>query len=127
MPTIKNNLVAVLVFLGIIIVIGFVVLLLILEKPIDQYVGSLTTIVALVSGLGLIGARVDKVSKNVNGNTSRLLNENDYLRQRNAALEQAAVSTETGPVVVDPEPLMSEDTVERIKRDRDSLPAHRSE
>lgn len=122
MPTIKNNLVAVLVFLGLIIIIGFVVLLLILDKPIDQYVGSLTTIVAIVSGLGLLGNRIDKVSKNVNGNTTKLLNENASLRERNAHLE-ATQGLGFSPGV----PLMSEDTVSRIAADRDTLPAHKAE
>lgn len=124
---IKNNLTTVLIAcLAALLIIALTVIVITGNNP-DKYIGSISTLVGLLITAGVIGPRLDKVSKNVNGNTTRLTDENDYLRKRNAALEQAAAIQGTGPVVVAPEPLMSEDTIERIKSDRDSLPAHRSE
>lgn len=121
---IKTNLTTIITAVGVMFIVALLALLIILDKPVDTYIGSLTTLAALLTTTGILGARLDKVSKNVNGNTTRLLDENAKLR------ETAAV-TGSNPQVIDsavysePMPeLMSEDTINKIKADRDQLPKH---
>lgn len=118
-----KNLTSVLVAVGVFIILIFVGLLIILDKDPSTYVGSLTTIITVVAGLGLIGNRLDKVSKNVNGNTTRLLEDNDRLRKLAGVREGVPVErpdSEYAP------PLLSEDTLTSISDINDKLPTHRA-
>lgn len=119
----KTNLATIITAVGVLFVIALLGLLIILDKPVDTYIGSLTTLAALLTTTGILGARLDKVSKNVNGNTTRLLNENEQLRQ--VAGTPTTGSTPVAEGYADPMPeLMSEETLNRIKSDRDALPRH---
>lgn len=116
----KSNIAVVLTAIGVMFIVGLLALLIILEKPVDTYIGSLTTLSALLVANGILGSRIDKVSKNVNGNTTRLMNENEQLRK--------ALGIQTGPIDTGFQPtdkLMSEETIMRIRKDRDALPSHR--
>lgn len=117
----KTNLTLIITAVGVLFIVALLALLIILDKPVDNYLGSLATLAGLLTTTGILGSRLDKVSKNVNGNTTRLLNENAQLR------EVASVSTGETPVTAyaDPmPPLMSENTINQIKADRDQLPKH---
>jgi hypothetical protein len=86
-------------------------------------------IVITAAGLGSLqvtqAQKLDNVAKNVNGNTTRLLDELERLR----ANEAARLAAEGAPVPadnvdtsgIDP---MTEDTLLRIKSQRDTLPKH---
>jgi hypothetical protein len=70
-------------------------------------------------------ATLDTVAKNVNGNTSRLLEAVEAL-----LAERGVSTTQKAPeerVLTSSEPPISEDTILRIKSDRDQLPSHRAE
>ncbi|QXG07822.1 hypothetical protein [Curtobacterium phage Reje] len=122
--SLKNNIVAVLTTLTIIFVIGLLALLIILDKKVDVYIGSLTTLTALLVTNGIIGQRLDKVSKNVNGNTHRLMNENAKLREMLGIPNTGSVPVPNPNGFTPSDPIMSEDTMLRIRRDADSLPSH---
>jgi len=109
---IKNNLTTILVAcLAALLIVALTVIVITGNNP-DKYIGSISTLVGLLITAGVIGPRLDKVSKNVNGNTTRLMNTID---QQNALI----VSLGGTPVQTD--------GIEQIAADRDSLPAHRSE
>lgn len=123
----KNNLVVILLGIGTFLVLALVALLIILDKDPTTYIGSLTTLIGFFIASGLLGSRLQTVAKNVNGNTTKLLEENRQLREQNSSLLAAAPAVDLrDPSEVAP-PLMSEDTVGRIQADVDSLPSHRSE
>lgn len=119
-----NKLVTIFIGIGAIVLLAFLALILILDKDVEAYIGSITTLVTLLVTTGLIGRRLDVVSKNVNGNTSKLLEENKALR------ELVGVGTDTVTTARKPEdvaiPLMSEDTIQRISDDKDRLPSHKA-
>lgn len=109
-----------LIGIGGIIVLILIGVLIVLDKDPTAYVGSLATIVTLLSGLGIIGKRLETVAKNVNGNSTKLLKENSELRQ---ALLNALNNENHRRDIVAP-PLMSEDTLTGIQDDVDRLPKH---
>jgi hypothetical protein len=122
---IKSNLTAILVAsLVAILAIALLIIVISGNDP-DKYIGSISTLVGLLVTAGVIGGRLDKVSKNVNGNTTKVLNENAALRERNAYLEATFSETPKDNGFQASVPLMSEDTINRIKADRDDLPSHK--
>lgn len=70
-------------------------------------------------------SKLDTVAKNVNGNTSRLLEAVEAL-----LAERGVATTQQAPPVQNysaSEPPISEDTIARIRKDKDELPSHRAE
>lgn len=130
----------------VIVGIGGFVLLTLNGHDTSKFEGFLLLLLPLIigiSGLGVVQARqsseLQKIGKNVNGNQTRLLNENAALRQQLAYLSGTPlpasgfvvaqvdpITNETVPVQGDTvyPPLMSEDTIMRIHADKDSLPRH---
>lgn len=109
-----------LIGIGAIIVLVLIALLIILDKDPSSYVGSLAAIVTTLAGLGIVGKRLETVAKNVNGNSTKLLDENSQLRE---ALLSALNNESHRRDIVAPE-LMSEDTLGAIQSDVDRLPKH---
>lgn len=109
-----------LIGIGSFIVLVLIGVLIILDKDPTTYVGSLAVIVTTLAGLGILGKRQEQIAKNVNGNSTKLLNENAALRD---ALLNALNNADHRREVVAP-PLMSEDTISRISEDVDKLPKH---
>lgn len=109
-----------LIGIGSMIVLVLIAVLIILDKDPTRYVGSLATIVTVLTGIGILGKRQEQIAKNVNGNSTKLLNENAALRE---ALLNALNNADHRREIVAP-PLMSEDTVGRIQEDVDKLPKH---
>jgi len=115
--------------LGVLLILAFVFVLVLLDKDPTTYIGSLTTLIGILASSGILAAMLGKqnekteavaakteaVAKSVNGNTSRLLDENAVLRARVAEYE-----SNSGKHVADAD-LMSEDTIGRIKADSDAL------
>lgn len=112
-----------LVGIGSIIVLVLVALLIILDKDPTSYVGSLAAIVTTLASVGIVGKRLDTVAKNVNGNTTKLIEDNRQLREL-AGIGTGTVSTQRSDDEYSPE-LMSEDTLTRIEADADKLPKHK--
>lgn len=113
-----------LVGIGGIIVVVLIGVLIILDKDPSAYVGSLGAIVTTLVVNGIVGRRVEQVAKNVNGNTSKLLDERAELLK---ALETERASKSTRNADEYYPSLLSEDTVERIRADKDKLPSHAAE
>jgi hypothetical protein len=68
---------------------------------------------------------LDTVAKNVNGNTTRLLEAVEaLLAERGVSVTQTAPQERT---MTSSQPPISEDTILRIKGDRDQLPSHSAE
>lgn len=109
---IKDNLGAVLVTIAILFILLLIVVLTLFDKPIDGFLGSITTLLTLGAGFGLIGNQLNKVGKNVNGNSTRMMNTIDEQNKRIVELGGTPV------------PLVDK---EKIEADRDSLPAHAAE
>lgn len=114
----KFDITKLLIGVGTIIVLVLIALLMILDKDPTVYVGSLAAIVTVLVTNGLIGRKVETISRNVNGNTSKLLEDNERLRA--IVAERDGVPAERPLSEVAPS-LLTEDTIERIKTDRDKL------
>lgn len=124
MITLKNNLVAIIFAIGAVLVVCFIALIIIIGKDPTQYIGSLTTLIGFIAASGVLGDKLQKVAKNVNGNSTKLLNENLELRKQVADLLAARPAVDLrDPNAVLP-PLMSDDTIGRIKKDVNSLPSN---
>ena len=109
-----------LLFVGIFILIA-------LGRETEQITTFALIVIPLVIGLGGVGAlqadqakKIDTVAKNVNGNSTKLIDENSALRE---ALTKALNNEDHRRTIVAP-PLMSEDTLGAIQSDVDRLPKH---
>lgn len=111
------------------LVLILIALLIVLDKDPTTYVGSLTTLIGVLASSGILAAMIGKqndkvretkekteqIAKSVNGNTTKLLDENALLRARVAEYE---ANRSAGAHSAE---LMSEDTISRIKSDSDAL------
>jgi hypothetical protein len=129
---------------GVGFILALLALIIILDKDIDAYVGALSTLFYLVVGSGVVtnvltkaagnakhaavkadesAETVQLIGKNVNGNTTRMLDE--LLRQREELAAYRAgripVNSDAQGVLVEP---ISEDTILRIQNDAAALPSH---
>lgn len=125
----KNG-IGIIVGVGVLLVLSFVFVLVLFDKDPTAYIGSLTALIGVLASTGVLASMIGKqkeqtdqikakteaVAKSVNGNTSKLLDENAVLRARVAEYEANA-----GRHAADAPDLMSEDTITRIKADSDAL------
>lgn len=71
------------------------------------------------------GEKLDVIGKNVNGNSSRLLDAVEkLLAERGVSITQDAPEVQT---YTSSEPPISEDTIARIRAEKDNLPSHRAD
>jgi hypothetical protein len=122
----KNNLTTVILLIGLVLVILFIGALVLFDKDPTAYLGSISTLIGIISASGLLAGRLDTVSKNVNGNSTKLLDENKRLRAGVQVLLAKAVPDDRPVEEILPD-LMSDDTIARITADKDKLPAHRAD
>ena len=90
---------------------------------------------SILGSLGIFGGlgygqvkqseKIDTVAKNVNGNSTRMLDTIETQQQQIAGLLAALPATTAAPV--DTTPAMSEDTILRLREDAARLPSHRVE
>jgi hypothetical protein len=110
------------------LIAGFVVLET-TGRPTSSFIifaGSILTSLGIFGGLGYgqvkQSEKIDTIGKNVNGNSTRMLDTIETQQQQIAALLAALPAKVQSPV--DTTPPMSEDTVLRLRQDADRLPKH---
>jgi putative intracellular protease/amidase len=120
-----DRLTRVLIAVGAIILLILIAVLILFDKDPTAYVGSIAAVIAALAAAGLVGRRVgdvntkvDAVARNVNGNTTRLLDALEYYQAR----DREAVRTGEASATADPP--ISEDTILRIRQHNDTLPKH---
>jgi hypothetical protein len=113
--------------------IGSVVLAIHRPDATATFTGLIVTVLGLAASaagtfyaLGKQGEKIDAVAKNVNGNSTRMLDTIETQQQQIHALLSALPAVgATSPV--DTTPPMSEDTILRLREDVATLPSHRAE
>ncbi|ROS57194.1 hypothetical protein [Frigoribacterium sp. PhB118] len=115
--------------------IGLVAGFIVLEangRPTSTFVifaGGILSSLGIFGGLGYgqvkQSERLETVAKNVNGNSTRMLDTIETQQQQIAGLLAALPATVAAPV--DTSPAMSEDTILRLRSDAAQLPSHRAE
>jgi len=121
-----KNIVPAILGLGAFVVLSFIFILVLTGRDPEVYVGSISNLVGIFTSSGLLAALLSRVGKNVNGNTSALVEELRKTREAAGITSvQDGVTTQRVEADYAP-PLMSEDTLGRIESDADKLPSHRS-
>lgn len=121
-----RNVVPLIIGLGLFVILTFLFILVFTGRDVENYVGSLSTLIGVFVSSGLLAALQTRTAKNVNGNQSALIAE---LR---ATREMAGITTGTVQTVTERQgdeyapPIMGEDTINRIERDKDGLPSHKA-
>ena len=113
--------------------IGAVVLMILRPDATATFTSLIVTVLGLATvaattfyGLGKQGEKLDSVAKNVNGNSTRMLDTIETQQQQIAAL-LSALPAVGATVPIDVTPPMSEDTMLRLREDVATLPSHRAE
>ena len=114
------------------LVAGFIVLE-VTGRPTSTFLifgGSILSSLGVFGGLGYGQAKqsekLETVAKNVNGNSTRMLDTIETQQGQIAAL-LAALPATGASAPVDVTPAMSEDTILRLREDAARLPSHRAE
>jgi len=109
--------------------IGAVVLAIHRPDATATFTGLIVTVLGLAASaagtfyaLGKQGEKLDTVAKNVNGNSTRMLDTIEQQQVQIQALLSALPANNATPV--DTTPPMSEDTIVRLRADADRLPRH---
>lgn len=113
------------------LVAGFIVLE-VSGRPTSTFIifaASVLSSLGIFGGLGYGQAKqsekLETVAKNVNGNSTRMLDTIETQQKQIAGLLAAFPATSAAPV--DTSPAMSEDTILRLRSDAAQLPSHRAE
>lgn len=114
-----------LIFVGIMVLIG-------LGRDVEQVTTFALIVIPIViaaAGLGINqlnqSEKLTTIGKNVNGNSTRMLDTIEKQQQQIGAL-LAALPATTGALPIDTTPPMSEDTIVRLRDDAARLPSHRA-
>jgi hypothetical protein len=113
------------------LIVGFVVLET-TGRPTSSFIIFASSILGSLGIFGGLGygqvkqaEKIDTVAKNVNGNTTRMLDTIEAQQQQISGLLAALPATVAAPV--DTTPPMSEETFLRLRSDAAQLPSHRAE
>lgn len=129
-----NKTAAFLAFAGLAAVglIGSVVLAIHRPDATATFTGLIVTVLGLAAtaagtfyALGKQGEKIDVVAKNVNGNSTRMLDTIEKQQGQIAGLLAALPATIAAPI--DTTPAMTEDTMLRLRSDAAQLPSHRAD